>query len=111
MNGGDRVGLPWFTLTSFLRLSSQKNVRPIPLTVPVALEYVEGWLGWETVWTPEPTNRHFEVMSQLLKAVPRNSMVNDAHVAAIAIEHGLTLCSADMGFRIFPGLKFHNPLQ
>jgi predicted nucleic acid-binding protein len=110
MNGGDRVGLPWLTLVSFLRQSSQKGVRPIPLPLSVAMEYVEGWLEWETVWTPEPTSRHFEVMSELLTAVPRGGMVNDAHLAALAIEHGLTLCSADRGFSMFPGLKFHNPL-
>lgn len=111
MNGGDRVGLPWSTLVSFVRLSSQKSVRQVPLQVTEALEYVEGWLEWETVWTPEPTARHHEVMSELLRAVPRSGMVNDAHLAALAIEHGLTLCSADLGFRMFPGLKFHNPLN
>jgi uncharacterized protein len=111
MNGEDRVALPWFTLISFVRLSSQKGVRPIPLPVSVAMDYVEGWLEWDAVWVPEPTDRHFHVLSQLLTALPRTTMVNDAHVAAIAIEHGLTLCSADMGFRMFPGLKFHNPLS
>lgn len=75
------------------------------------MEYVEGWLEWDAVWVPEPTNRHFEVLSRLLAAVPRNAMVSDAHVAAIAIEHGLTLCTADAGFKMFPGLKVHNPLS
>ena len=76
-----------------------------------ALQFVGEWLDWESVWTPEPTSRHYEVMSALLRAVPRAAMVSDAHIAALAIEHGLVLCSADMGFRMFPGLKFHNPLQ
>ena len=111
MNSGNRIGLPWFTLVSFLRLSSQKGVRQLPLSVAEASEYVEGWLEWDAVWTPEPTDQHFRVMSELLRAVPRSRMVNDAHLAALAIEHGLTLCSADAGFRMFPGLKFHNPLQ
>ena len=111
MNAGHRVGLPWFTLVSFLRLSTQKGVRQHPLPVDEALEFVEGWLEWETVWTPEPTERHFAVMSGLLRALPRSAMVNDVHIAAIAIEHGLTLCSADAGLRMLPGLKLHNPLQ
>jgi predicted nucleic acid-binding protein len=111
MNGGHRVGLPWFTLVSFVRLSTQKSIREIPMSMSVALEYVDGWLEWETVWTPHPTERHFTVLSDLLKAVPRSGMANDAHLAALAIEHGLTLCSADAGFRMFPGLKFHNPLE
>ena len=111
MNSGNRVGLAWFTIVSFLRLASQRGVRRSPMPVSVALEFVEGWLGWETVWTPHPTERHFTVLSDLLKAVPRSGMVNDAHLAALAIEHGLTLCSADAGLRMFPGLKVHNPLQ
>jgi toxin-antitoxin system PIN domain toxin len=111
LNSGERVGLPWFTLVSFLRLSSQKSVRPNPLTVLAASEFVEDWLEWDTVWTPHPTERHSRIMSDLLKAVPRSSMVNDAHLAALAIEHGLTLCSADRGFSMFPGLKFRNPLE
>ena len=111
MNSGYRVGLPWFTLVSFLRLSSQKGVRRLPLSVTEAFEFVEGWLEWDTVWTPEPTAQHQIVIADLLRAVPRSDMVSDAHMAAIAIEHGLTLCSADVGLRMFPGLKLHNPLQ
>lgn len=111
MNSGERVALPAFTLVSFLRLSSQPRVRRNPLSVAEAMDFVEGWLEWEAVWTPQPTEQHFALMSSLLKAAPRSAMVNDAHIAALAIEHGLILCSADNGFRMFPGLKFHNPLQ
>jgi uncharacterized protein len=111
MNSGDRVGLPWFTLLSFLRLSTQSPVRNPAFTMDDALQFVEEWLEWESVWVPEPTQRHMSVLAELLRAVPRPSMVSDAHLAALAIEHGLTLCSADVGFRMFPGLKFHNPLQ
>ena len=111
MNGGNLVGLPWFTLVSFLRLSTQAGVRRIPLTVEEAVEYVEGWLEWETVWTPEPSSRHHLVLAELLRKVPRTRLVNDAHLAALAIEHGLTLCSADADFKLFPGLRLLNPLE
>ena len=76
-----------------------------------ALEFVEGWLEWDSVWIPEPTPRHREVISDLLRQVPRSRLVPDAHLAALAIEHGLTLCSADADFKVFPGLRFHNPLE
>lgn len=76
-----------------------------------ALTWVNEWLEWETVWIPEPTARHATVLNELLAAVPRSAMVSDAHVAALAIEHGLTLCSADVGLKMFPGLKLHNPLE
>jgi toxin-antitoxin system PIN domain toxin len=111
MNSGEQVALPWFTLVSFLRLATQRGARKVPMTMDQALTWVHEWLEWETVWIPEPTARHHLVLSDVLRAVPRSAMVSDAHVAAIAIEHGLTMCSADVGFKVFPGLKFHNPLQ
>jgi len=111
MNSGVRIGLPWFTLVSFLRLSTQQGARQKPMLMDQALEWVHEWIEWETVWIPEPTPRHNEVLSELLRVVPRSRMVSDAHIAAIAIEHGLTLCSADIGFKMFPGLTSHNPLQ
>ena len=111
MNSGTPIALPWFTLVSFLRLATQPGIRKTPMTMMEALEWVNEWLEWESVWIPEPTTRHAAVLGELLRAVPRTRMVNDAHVAAIAIEHGLTLCSADVGLQAFPGLKFHNPLQ
>ncbi len=110
MNGGERVALPWATLVAFVRLSTQTPARIPAFSMAEALEFVADWIEWDTVWIPEPTNRHFEVMSRLLTAVPRTAMVSDAHIAALAIEHGLTLCSADAGFKMFPGLKVHNPL-
>lgn len=111
MNSGVQIGLPWFTLVSFLRLATQPGVRKAPLSMEDALTWVNEWIEWESVWIPEPTARHHVVLTELLRAVPRTRMVNDAHIAALAIEHGLTLCSADAGVRMFPGLKVHNPLQ
>jgi predicted nucleic acid-binding protein len=81
------------------------------MSLDEALQYVEEWLEWESVWVPQPTERHGEVFARLLRQTNRPRLVSDAHVAAIAIEHDLTLCSADHDMRMFPGLKIHNPLQ
>ena len=110
MNSGERVGLPWHTLLGFMRTSTGRARRQ-PLTMEHALEFVEGWLEWETVWIPEPTPRHHVVLAELLRKVPRRHLVPNAHLAAVAIEHGLTLCSADADFKLFPGLRSHNPLD
>ena len=69
------------------------------------------WLGSGPVWIPQPTERHAEVLGRLL-ALPgiRANLVHDAHLAALAIEHGLTLCSADGDFARFQGLRWQNPL-
>ena len=103
--------MPWATLLGFLRVSTQAAARKRPLLMREALEFVEEWLEWETVWVPEATPRHAIVLAEMLRQVPHSRCVTDAHLAALAIEHGLTLCSDDADFRMFPGLKTHNPLQ
>ena len=77
----------------------------------VTWQQVSSWLSAETVWTPEPTNRYPAVQGDLL-AHPgvHGNLVPDAHLAALAIEHGLTLCSTDGDFARFPGLHWRNPL-
>jgi predicted nucleic acid-binding protein len=110
MNSGQRVGIPWKCLVSFVRLSTSGARRPL-LTMKDALGFVHEWLEWDRVWTPEPTDRHAEIFAGLLTAVPRNRLIEDAHIAALAIEHGLTLCSAAADFKLFPGLRLHNPLE
>jgi predicted nucleic acid-binding protein len=63
------------------------------------------------VWIPSPTTQHPTVFERLLDLPAATSrLVPDAHLAALAIEHGLTLCSTDGDFAKFPGLKWHNPL-
>jgi predicted nucleic acid-binding protein len=73
---------------------------------------VSTWLAAETVWTPEPTERHAAVLGDLLaQAGVHGNLVPDAHLAALAIEHGLTLCSTDGDFARFPGLAWLDPLS
>lgn len=109
MNSGERVGLPWHSLFGFLRTATGVARPPLPMNE--ALAFVEEWLEWDTVWVPEPTVEHMKIVGTLLRAVPRSSLVPDAHLAALAIEHGLTLCSNDRDFRLFPELRLHNPLE
>jgi hypothetical protein len=73
-------------------------------------EQVRLWLSVDTVWVPQPTERHDEVLGRLLSLPGVHAdLVPDAHLAALAIEHGLTLCSTD--FTLFPGLRWENPLK
>ena len=65
-----------------------------------------------TVWIPGPTERHVTILGPFMQeAVSRATLVPDAHLAALAIEHGLTLCSTDGDFARFPGLRWENPLR
>ena len=77
----------------------------------VALGQMSAWLAADPVWIPQPTERHTGLLGRLL-AVPgvHGDLVPDAHLAALAIEHGLMLCSTDGDFARFQGLRWHNPL-
>ena len=111
LNGPSQVGLPWLSLLAFLRIVT--NPRIFTPTEPMAGAWaqVEAWLACAVAWVPGPTARHPEVLGRLL-ALPGmgSDLVSDAHLAALAIEHGLVLCSADHDFARFPELRWLNPL-
>jgi uncharacterized protein len=112
LNGPARVGLPWLSLLAFVRISINPRVFERPASMAEAWSQVEQWLAWRQVWTPTPSERHRFILGDLLSRVggsPR--LVPDAHLAAIAIEHGLTLCSTDGDFARFPGLRWEEPLR
>jgi len=112
LSGTARVGLPWATLTSYLRLITSGRVFRRPRSSADALGQVRDWLKQPVTWTPEPTSRHAEVLGKLLAIEGvRGDLVPDAHLAAIAIEHGLTLMSNDSDFARFSGLRWENPLS
>src|SRR3970040_424429 len=74
-------------------------------------EAARAWLAAERAWIPQPTERHREILGELLAAPGVHAnLVQDAHLAALAIEHGLILCSTDGDFARFPGLRWENPL-
>ena len=77
-----------------------------------AWEQVEAWLDCEPAWIPEPTERHREVLGSLLaRSGMQVNLVPDAHLAALAIEHGLILCSTDGDFARFENLRWQNPIS
>jgi hypothetical protein len=111
LNGMTRVGLPWPSLLAFLRLVTNPRVFSAPATTERAWRQVKAWLDARPVWIPQPTERHADVLERLLDVTAaRGNLVPDAHLAALAIEHGLILCSTDGDFARFPDLRFENPL-
>jgi hypothetical protein len=111
LSGPARLGMPWHSLLGFLRLATNPRVFSSPASMTEAWDQVTTWLGCEAAWVPQPTERHAEVLVRLL-ALPgvRGNLVPDAHLAALAIEHGLLLCSHDGDFARFPGLRWEDPL-
>jgi len=96
---------------AFLRLVTNSRVFEHPESMADAWGQVQAWLACETVWSPEPTERHASVLGEILKLPGmRGNLVPDAHLAALAIEHGLTLCSTDGDFARFRALRWLNPI-
>ena len=111
LNGLGKVRLPWLSLLGFARVVTNHRLFSQPTAVAEAWTQVLDWLRNESAWIPEPTTRHADVLGALMNLPGMSSaLVSDAHLAALAIEHGLTLCSADGDFARFPGLDWHNPL-
>jgi hypothetical protein len=111
LNGGGPVGLPWASLLAFLRIVTDARIVSPPVPMATAWEQTLEWLKADSVWVPMPTDRHSALLGNLLSvAAAHSKLVPDAHLAALAIEHGLTLCSADSDFARFPDLRWVNPL-
>jgi toxin-antitoxin system PIN domain toxin len=109
--GAPKVGFPWPTLLAFVRLMGNPRVvlRPAPLSRSWAR--VQQWMALPQAWIPLPTDRHLEVIDGLLAGESRAGLANDAHLAALAIEHGLVVCSSDRDFARFRGVRWEDPLQ
>lgn len=109
--GGARVGLPWASLLAFLRLVTNPRIFDRPESTAAAWQQVEEWLDREGAWIPEAGARHRQVLGSLLSRVTvSGNLMPDAHLAALAIEHGLAVASADGDFARFPDLRWINPV-
>jgi toxin-antitoxin system PIN domain toxin len=112
LNGDRRIGLPWVTLNAFLRISTHPRASAEPLSPTEAWEFVIEWLEAELTWVPEPTSSHADVFRKLMvDGDLRGNLVTDTHIAALAVEHGVSVCSFDSDFGRFPGLRWISPLH
>ena len=112
LSASARVGLTWECLLGFMRVVTNPRIYEMPAPVGIAWGQVERWLNARNVWVPAPGDRHQEILGRLLIRLGGGAkLIPDAHLAAIAIEHGLALCSTDGDFARFDGLRWVNPLQ
>jgi uncharacterized protein len=111
MAGPETVAFPWITLLAFLRLTTKPRLFERPLSVEEAIEVAGRWLNQSAALVVHPGPRHMQILAGLLRPVGTGgNLTSDAHLAALAIEHGAVLCSCDNDFARFQGLKWHNPL-
>ena len=112
LSGAETIAFAWVVLLAFVRLSTHPQVFARPLPADRALDIVARWLGQPCAVVVHPGDRHAAVIRQLLKPFgTAGNLVNDAHLAALAIEHGAELNSCDADFSRFSGLRWINPLD
>ncbi len=111
LNGPRRVGIPWQSLTAFVRIATNPRALAEPLSPDEAWEEVEAWLDAAVAWIPQPGHGHRQILGRLLRDLDlRANLVSDAVLAALCIEHGLTMVSADSDFARFTEIGWHNPV-
>lgn len=112
LSGTSWIGLPWSVVLAFLRVTTHPAIVHRPLSPEAALSYVDGWLAQPTVSLVGPGENHWAILSNLLRTSgTAGNLTADAHIAALAIENGCAVASADNDFRRFAGVRHLNPLQ
>ena len=110
LGGREAVAFAWTVLLAFLRLSTHPAVFPVPLQPAQAGEVVERWLEASSSVTLEPTRWHVSLLRGLLEQTgTAGNLVGDAHLAALALEHGAAVVSFDRDFTRFDGVVLHHP--
>lgn len=111
LSGSETFAFAWSVLLAFVRLGTNPRVFGAPLSLEEALDLVDSWLAQPSVTVIHPTDRHSALLRELLGPLgTAGNLTTDAHLAALAIEHGAELCSADTDFARFPMLRWVNPL-
>ncbi|MDE0606203.1 MAG: PIN domain-containing protein [Acidimicrobiaceae bacterium] len=110
LNGPRRVGLPWQSLTAFLRISTNPRAMTTPLTPAEAWALVQSWLDAPNAWAPQAGRGYPEILGRLIRDLHLGAnLIPDAALAALCIEHGLSIVSADSDFGRFTELEWLNP--
>ncbi len=111
LSGDMAVGLPWIVVLAFVRITTRAGIMSRPLSPEQAIGFVDGWLAQPYVALVGPGENHWPVLRNLLLATgTAGNLTSDAHLAALAIEHGCEIASADNDFLRFPGVTLVNPL-
>jgi uncharacterized protein len=111
LSGPDLVCFAWLTLWAFLRISTNHRVFERPLSMSEAEAAISSWLAQPAASILEPGEQHWEILRGVMRiGQTTGPLVMDAVLAAIALEHGATICTTDRDFSRFSGLKWMNPL-
>ena len=106
------LGVPTLTLSGFLRVVTHPRVFVDPTPLEQALAFVEVLRAAPNHVAIEPGPRHWSVFTRLCRAADvRGNIVPDAYLAAMAVERGAVMCTADRGFGRFDELRWRHPFD
>lgn len=108
--GGDSIGFSWVVLLAFTRLVTKPLVTSSPMSSAEAFDQVDSWLSSPNALVLQPAERHQHLVGELLKDVgTAGNLVNDAHIAALALENRASVVTYDNDFARFTGVRWHRP--
>ena len=112
LSSDEPLGFAWVVILGFLRIITNNSIMPKALPSEIALELVDEWLDQQSSQIVVPTERHWLIFKELLMPLgTAANLTSDAHLAALAIEHGARLYSTDNDFSRFAALRWTNPIE
>ncbi len=110
LSGGFSIAFAWIALVAFMRVTTHRRLFASPLSPEEAIGFVQDWLAQPSAVIVEPTARHLGIVEELLAPLGTGgNLVNDAHLAALAIEHRCEIVSFDRDFERFEGIRLESP--
>ena len=111
LSGNNVVGIPWVVALAFLRITTNPRIFPVPLSADQAIAYMNEWLDHPVTTLVSPRDKHWYILRNLLSdSGMAGNLTTDAHIAALALEQGYEVYSADNDFKRFSGVRHVNPL-
>jgi hypothetical protein len=100
------IGFAWIALLAFVRITTRRGLLRKPLRIADAFGLLGDWLSAHNAVIIHPGENHSAILRSLLEPLgTAGNLTNDAHLAALAIEHGADLVSFDRDFVRFDGLR------
>ena len=112
LSSDEPFGFAWIVILGFLRIITNGRIMPRPLTPEVAIDLVNDWLQQPPSLIVVPSHQHWSIFKEILLPLgTAANLTSDAHLAALAIEHGARLFSTDNDFSRFQSLRWTNPIE